>query len=674
MELSDDITSLKGIGDKTAALFKRVGVCSLWELLNHIPADYEKYPGPVKAKDIRVKEKCAVRLTIQGPANILHVRGLSILSVAASDETGTVMLSWYNMPYLKKVLRPGMTKIFFGKAEVRKDSLNLVQCRMMDAGEYEELLGKLVPVYHLTKGLTGKTVQKAVETVISKCSFPKDFLSEEDRAALDLPELSESFEKIHFPKDMDEALYARKRLVFNEFFFFIRNVRRLKNNAKKTENSFPMVESALCTRFMESLPFELTDAQKRTYEDIIKDLSSEHAMNRLIQGDVGSGKTVVALLAMINVAANGFQAALMAPTEVLAMQHMKSITSMLEGFDINCVLLTGGMTEKEKREARKRIAGKDAQIVIGTHALITDLVEFDSLALAITDEQHRFGVRQRKALSDKCGGRMPHVLVMSATPIPRTLAIILYGDLDISVMDELPKSRLPIKNCVVDRRYRPKAYSFIKDEVKKGHQAYVICPLVEESESSDCENVEDYTCLLREKLGDDIRVSMLHGRMRPKEKDAVMRDFSEGNTDVLVSTTVVEVGVDVPNATVMLIEDAHMFGLSQLHQLRGRIGRGKDQSFCIFMDNSKSREKNERLQIMNSTNDGFKVASEDLKLRGPGDIFGFRQSGDLSFRIGDIFTDARILQQASDYADSHPMPAGDGGVLDDEKYGMAYLL
>ena len=674
MELSDDITSLKGIGDKTAALFKRVGVCSLWELLNHIPADYQKYPELIKAKDIEPKEKCAVKLTIRGTVNTLRVRGLNILNVTAGDETGTVMLSWYNMPYLKKVIKPGMTKVFFGKAEIRRDTLNLVQCQMMDPEEYERLEGKLTPVYHLTKGLTGKSVQKAVKTVMKECDFPEDFLSEEERLTLDLPKLSDSFEKIHFPKDRDEALYARKRLVFNEFFFFIRNVRRLKNNAKKTENSFPMVESALCTRFMESLPYELTGAQKRTYGDIIRDLASKHAMNRLIQGDVGSGKTVVALLAMLDAAANGFQAALMAPTEVLAVQHMKNITGMLDGFDINCVLLTGGMTEKEKRNARKSIADGEAQIVIGTHALITDLVEFKSLALAITDEQHRFGVGQRKALSDKCGGKMPHVLVMSATPIPRTLAIILYGDLDISVMDELPKSRLPIKNCVVDRRYRPKAYSFIKDEVKKGHQAYVICPLVEESESSDCENVEDYTCLLREKLGDDIRVGMLHGRMRPKEKDAVMRDFSEGNTDVLVSTTVVEVGVDVPNATVMLIEDAHMFGLSQLHQLRGRIGRGKDQSFCIFMDNSKSKEKNERLQIMNSTNDGFKVASEDLKLRGPGDIFGFRQSGELSFRIGDIFTDAKLLQQASDYADSHPLPEGDADGFSEEKYGMAYLL
>lgn len=674
MELSDDITSLKGIGEKTAALFKRVGVCSLWDLLNHIPADYIRYPDISKVKDIVTGQKAAAKLTITGPPNVLRVKGLNILNVTARDETGPIMLSWYNVPYLKKVLRPGMTKVFCGKADVRRNMLNLVQSAMSDPGEYEKQKNELVPVYHLTKGLTGKSVGKAVKTVLKNCAFPEDFLSEEERRSLDLAELSESFEMIHFPKDTKEALYARRRLVFNEFYFFIRNVRRLKNNASKTENAFPVMENALCTRFIEKLPYELTNAQKRTYQDIINDLSSDHSMNRLIQGDVGSGKTVVALLAMLTVAGAGYQAALMAPTEVLAAQHMKNISRDTEGLGIRCVLLSGGMTEKEKKQARKSIQEGEAQIIIGTHALITELVEFKNLALAITDEQHRFGVGQRKALSEKCNGKMPHVLVMSATPIPRTLAIILYGDLDISVMDELPKSRLPIKNCVVGRQYRPKAYKFIKDEVMAGHQAYVICPLVEESESSDCENVEDYSCLLKEKLGSNVRVGMLHGRMRPKEKDAVMTDFSAGNIDVLVSTTVVEVGVDVPNATVMLIEDAHMFGLSQLHQLRGRIGRGKSQSYCIFMDNSKSSEKNERLQIMNSTNDGFKVASEDLKLRGPGDIFGFRQSGELSFRIGDIFTDASILKLASDYADAHPLSADEEDDLNDEKYGLAYLL
>ncbi len=674
MELSDDITSLKGIGEKTAALFKRVGVCSLWDLVNHIPADYIRYPDISKVKDIVPKQRMAARLTITGTPSVLRVRGLNILNVTARDETGPIMLTWYNMPYLKKTLRIGMTKVFCGNADIRRDMLSLVQCSMFSPEEYEKQKNELTPVYHLTKGLTGKSVGKAVKTVLKGCSFPDDFLSKEEKKTLDLPGLSESFEMIHFPKNREEALYARRRLVFNEFYFFIRNVRRLRNNASKTENAFPVPENALCTRFIETLPFELTNAQKNTYEDIIKDLSSDHSMNRLIQGDVGSGKTVVALLAMLTVVGGGYQAALMAPTEVLAAQHMKNISRDVEGLGIKCVLLSGGMTEKEKKQARNSIRDGQAQIVIGTHALITELVEFRKLALAITDEQHRFGVGQRKALSEKCGGQMPHVLVMSATPIPRTLAIILYGDLDISVMDELPKSRLPIKNCVVGREYRPKAYKFIKEQVSSGHQAYVICPLVEESESSDCENVEDYSCLLREKLGEGVRVGMLHGRMRPKEKDAVMTDFSEGNIDVLVSTTVVEVGVDVPNATVMLIEDAHMFGLSQLHQLRGRIGRGKSQSYCIFMDNSKSKEKNERLQIMNSTNDGFKVASEDLKLRGPGDIFGFRQSGDLSFRIGDIFTDASVLKLASDYADSHPFTEDGEDDLDDEKYGLAYLL
>ncbi|MBQ4242403.1 MAG: ATP-dependent DNA helicase RecG, partial [Lachnospiraceae bacterium] len=438
------------------------------------------------------------------------------------------------------------------------------------------------------------------------------------------------------------------------------SVKRMKDEEGMTGNDFPMVEVSEARRLMESLPYRLTGSQMSAYEDVTEDLGSGHAMNRLIEGDVGSGKTVVAVLAMLTAVKNGHQAALMAPTEVLAQQHMRKISAMLEQYDVRCVLLTGAMSEKQKREVRQSIADGSADIIIGTHALITELVEYRDLALVVTDEQHRFGVRQRKTLSDKAGDRSPHVLVMSATPIPRTLAIILYGDLDISVMKDKPSQRLPVKNAVVDTDYRKKAYNFIRKEVKAGHQAYVICPLIEPGEDDSGENTLEYAQKLREIWGSEVRVGVLHGRMKNAEKNNVMTLFAAGDTDVLVSTTVVEVGVDVPNATVMMIENADHYGLSQLHQLRGRIGRGDAQSYCIFVDTSKGREMSERLSILKKTNDGFEIASEDLKLRGPGDIFGLRQSGELGFRVADIYTDAAILAMASEYAKEHAYDTEDG--------------
>lgn len=658
MDLSENITSIKGIGDKTATLFNRVGVCTVSDLLYYIPTSYEKYPDIVRVSDIRTGTKCALALTVTGTPSVLHLSGMTVLNAVAADESGSITLSWYNMPYLKKAVTPGMQRIFYGNADVRRNGLVLRQPKIFRPEEYETLKNSLIPVYPLTRGLTGKSIAKAVRTVFDNVTETEDYLSAEQREKLGLQDLKTSLYRMHFPTEINETIKARERIVFDEFFFFIRSVRRLKNDKKRSINEFPMIEVAETKRLVEELPYRLTGAQERTCQEIINDLSGPAAMNRLVQGDVGSGKTIVALIALITAVKNGYQAALMAPTEVLAAQHMKKISGLCDKFDISCVLLSGALTEKEKREARKRIASGEAQLVIGTHALITDLVEFKRLALVVTDEQHRFGVDQRKALSMKCSGHVPHVLVMSATPIPRTLAIIIYGDLDISVMDEVPASRLPIKNCVVGRDYRPKAYSFIRKEVEKGHQAYVICPQVEDSENSSNENVTDYGVMLQSVLGDGIRVAVLHGRMKPKEKDAVMEQFSLGNIDVLVSTTVVEVGVDVPAATVMMIENAECFGLSQLHQLRGRIGRGSDQSYCIFVNTSESGDIKKRLDIMNHTNDGFKIASEDLKLRGPGDIFGLRQSGDFAFRIGDIYTDADILKKAADFAETEPDISG----------------
>ncbi|MBQ9359628.1 MAG: ATP-dependent DNA helicase RecG [Lachnospiraceae bacterium] len=650
MNPENDISSLKGIGEKSAALFHKVGVFSIRDLIEYFPASYIKYPEIRQVSEIRSEERAALRLKVLTEPKVAHVRGMSMLTFMAGDDTGSVKIAYFNMPYLKKNIRIGAEKIYYGIVKVRGTSYAIAQPKTYKEEEYSELTDVLSPVYPLTKGLTARTVTKAVAQAFSAAPSAKDYLDDNEREKLNLMPLHDSLYSMHFPTDKEEYLKARERVVFDEFYRFLISMRELKAENTRSRNDFPMIEVSEVSRLIESLPYRLTDAQKRTYDDIIRDMASDHAMNRLIEGDVGSGKTVVALLAMLTAVKNGHQAALMAPTEVLASQHMQKISRLLKNFDVNCVLLTGAMTEKQKKEARREIADGTADIIIGTHALITELVEYKDLALAVTDEQHRFGVRQRENLSSKAGKGEPHVLVISATPIPRTLAIILYGDLDISVMDEKPAKRLEIKNAVVGTDYRKKAYNFIRKEVKQGRQAYIICPLVEPTETGNGENVLEYSENLMEYWGNEVSVGTLHGRMKNSEKNEVMSRFASGETDVLVSTTVVEVGVDVPNATVMMIEDAQRFGLSQLHQLRGRIGRGEKQSYCIFVDTSGNKDASKRLEVLKKTNDGFEIASEDLKLRGPGDIFGIRQSGEMGFKVADIYTDALILKKASEFA------------------------
>ena len=517
--------------------------------------------------------------------------------------------------------------------------------------KYAEKSGTLQPIYGLTKGLTNNGVSKAVGQVLKNLDLSREVLPEDLRMKYGLAEYNYALRGIHFPEDKEVYFHARKRLVFEEFLAFILSLQRLKDSNQRMENNYVMDVDEKVEKLIGELPFSLTGAQRKVWGEIAGDLASDTVMSRLVQGDVGSGKTIVAVLALLNTALHGYQAAMMAPTEVLARQHYESITKLLEEYEIpvKVELLTGSMTAKEKRRAYDRIECGYARIIIGTHALIQSAVNYDCLALVITDEQHRFGVKQREAFAGK--GGMPHVLVMSATPIPRTLAIILYGDLDISVIDELPANRLPIKNCVVDTGYRKTAYTFMKKEIAAGRQCYVICPMVEESEQLEAENVQDYGAMLQEEMGPDIRVACLHGKMKAALKDEIMEAFGRNEIQILVSTTVIEVGIDVPNATVMMIENAERFGLAQLHQLRGRVGRGKHQSYCIFMSASRAEETKERLSILRDTNDGFKIASEDLRLRGPGDLFGIRQSGLLNFRLGDVFQDAKILQMANEAAD-----------------------
>lgn len=651
MDRNTSIIELKGIGEKTQKLFRKLNIETIGDLLAAYPRDYEIFHEPLKIRCLTSGETCAVYAVVSGIPNEKKVRKLSILNVNVTDGTGNLQLTFFNMPFLKKVLKQGGYYVFRGTVQSRGSIRLMEQPKIFSLDEYQKQCNCLIPKYSLTKGLTNQTFRKAVQQAVGKCVLEEEYYPEDFKEKYGLIDMRSATETIHFPDNRKSLAEARKRLVFDEFFFFLFQLRQNRKFSEGLKNKYPMFETADTVRFLEKLPFPLTRAQKKVWQEIREDMGSPYCMNRLIQGDVGSGKTILAVLALLMVAANGFQGALMAPTEVLAMQHYETICGYVEHFGIafRPVLLVGSMTAKEKKDVYEKIASGEANLIIGTHALIQSKVVYKSLALVVTDEQHRFGVHQREALAGK--GESPHILVMSATPIPRTLAIILYGDLHISVIDELPANRLPIKNCVVNTSYRPKAYKFIADQVREGRQVYVICPQVEEGELEDLENVVDYTEKLKSVLPADIQVAYLHGKMRPADKNRIMEEFSAHSIDVLVSTTVVEVGINVPNATVMMVENAERFGLAQLHQLRGRVGRGEYQSYCIFISTQEKEDTMERLQILNKSNDGFFIASEDLKLRGPGDMFGIRQSGEFSFRMGDIYTDAAVLKLASDAID-----------------------
>lgn len=646
------IREIKGIGEKTEKLFEKLNIYTAGDLLRYYPRGYDVYEEPVPVSEVEEGKICTVTGAIFGRVQVAGNRRLPVTTLHVRDLTGTLKAVWFRMPFLRNTFAGGGAVTLRGRVVKKGRELVMEQPEIFYPPEkYEEKSGMLQPIYGLTKGLTNNGVSKAVGQVLKNLDLSREVLPGDLRMRYGLAEYNYALRGIHFPEDKEVYFHARKRLVFEEFLAFILSLRRLKDSNQRMENNYVMDVDEKVEKLIGELPFSLTGAQRKVWGEIAGDLASDTVMSRLVQGDVGSGKTIVAVLALLNTALHGYQAAMMAPTEVLARQHYESITKLLEEYEIpvKVELLTGSMTAKEKRRAYDRIECGYARIIIGTHALIQSAVNYDCLALVITDEQHRFGVKQREAFAGK--GGMPHVLVMSATPIPRTLAIILYGDLDISVIDELPANRLPIKNCVVDTGYRKTAYTFMKKEIAAGRQCYVICPMVEESEQLEAENVQDYGAMLQEEMGSDIRVACLHGKMKPALKDEIMEAFGRNEIQILVSTTVIEVGIDVPNATVMMIENAERFGLAQLHQLRGRVGRGKHQSYCIFMSASRAEETKERLSILRDTNDGFKIASEDLRLRGPGDLFGIRQSGLLNFRLGDVFQDAKILQMANEAAD-----------------------
>ncbi len=650
MYKNSPITEVKGIGAKTAQTLEKLNIHTIGDMLTHYPRSYFRYPKARWIEDVESMQEgmTALRAVVRKSPVSRNAKAFNITTLVIGEAPKQLQLVWFRMPYIKNSIQLGKDYVFYGKMVLKNKRWTMEQPVIYEVAKYEALEGLLQPVYSLSAGITNNLITKTMKSILSEMELLADYLPAKVREHYGLCEYNYALKQIHFPDEMESLIDARRCLVFHEFFTFLMGIQYQKEKRTRDSNGFSFLEDDFLEKCIEKLPYPLTNAQKRALEDIERDMHGPYVMQRLIQGDVGSGKTIVAFLAMARCARSGYQSAIMAPTEVLARQHYESFTKQCEAFglDFPVVLLTGSMKVKEKREAYAKLQSSPNAMVIGTHALIQEKAIYSNLALVITDEQHRFGVNQRDVFAEK--GRLPHVLVMSATPIPRTLAIIVYGDMDISVIDEVPAKRLPIKNCVVDISFRPKAYDFIVSEVEKGHQAYVICPLVEETENTEGQNATDYAKELREILPKSIQVGLLHGKMKNDKKTEVMEAFARNEIQVLVSTTVVEVGVNVPNATVMMIEDSNRFGLAQLHQLRGRVGRGNAQSYCIMINTSNSKVAKKRLEILNHSNDGFYIASEDLKLRGPGDFFGVRQSGDLAFEIGDIYQDAKELQEASE--------------------------
>ena len=648
--MTGNIKDLRGVGDKTARLFEKLGIFSVDDLLMYYPRGYQMYTAPVQVREVREGEINTVKVQIVSDLRMNKKGNLTITSVTGADSSGRLTFIWFRAPYLKSILRRGYLFCFRGKVVRRGGRLQMEQAEVFTPGAYGEVENSLRPVYALTAGITSRGIGKLVAQVLTERKMELEYLPWHIRERYHLPEANYAVETIHFPKTREDLSEAHRRLAFDEFLLFILAVRTLREKTIGQENHFPMHPVWETEEIIESLPYTLTKAQQNVWRQIERDLCGHALMSRLVQGDVGSGKTILAFLAMVLTAENGYQTVLMAPTEVLAVQHFEGMKTLLKEnqLDYGLCLLTGSTSQKDKKDIYQRLREGTCRVVIGTHALIQDKVEYKKLGLVITDEQHRFGVRQRESLTAR--GDVPHVLVMSATPIPRTLAIILYGDLSISILDELPAHRKPIKNCVVNTAWRPNAYRFIQKQVEEGRQVYIICPMVEESDELEAENVTDYTLTLKEALPDSFIIESLHGKMKAKDKNRIMEEFGKGKINILVSTTVIEVGVNVPNATVMMVENSERFGLAQLHQLRGRVGRGDHQSYCIFIQGTEDPDTRKRLDILNHSNDGFYIAEQDLKMRGPGDLFGVRQSGLLEFSIGDIYQDSDVLKLAGEAA------------------------
>ncbi len=645
MKWDDAVTCVKGIGSKTAAVLNHLGIDTVGSLVAYFPRDYDSYNKITSVSSVTPGSDVIVEGSLMTRPEVSKVRNLTIINADLRDSTGIIRLTWFNTPYIARTLRPGAYYIMRGKAVVKNGRLAMEQPGQYSKQDYVNGLGKLLPIYRLTKGISNNNLRKYIQLALSQVEFDEDYLPAKYCRENSLCSRKKAITAIHFPKNIEEAAMARKRLAYDEFFSFLLSLRRLKGSLHDKPEKEKYCDNGICDSFINKLPYELTGAQAKVWDELKNDMMSGRAMARLVQGDVGSGKTILAALALLFNYDNGYQGAIMAPTEVLARQHYDLFSKLLDEYGIKIGLLTGSMTAAARRKMYEGIADGDIDIVVGTHAIIQEKVEYNNLGMVVTDEQHRFGVNQRIQLSEK--GVYPHTLVMSATPIPRTLAMILYGDMDISVVDELPQGRLPIQNCVVGTTYRNAAYRLMNKEISEGKQIYIICPMVEEDVESGLESVEGYSAKIAGVFPENVRIGTLHGRMNAKDKNAVMESFAAGDIDILVSTTVIEVGINVPNATVMMVENSERFGLATLHQLRGRVGRGDKQSYCIFMHGDIGKDNIKRLEVLGKSNDGFYIASQDLKMRGPGDMFGVRQSGDLAFVYADVYSDADVLVLAN---------------------------
>ena len=641
--LGDPVTILKGVGEAKAKLFANLNIFTLGDLICHFPRGYEDRTKLVTISELSPDIPACFRATVMNNPRTAHIRkGLDMTKVQLADTTGRLNVTFFNNRFAAGQLEYGREYIFYGAVSGDFVGYNMTNPVFENPDSPGLTTRRVLPIYPLTAGLTNAAVGKAVLQALAVCDPPAEILPEAVRAEYGILPAEEAYHAIHQPRDMEQAVQAKKRLIFEEFFVFSAGLSLMRSS--RAEKKCAPYTNFNMKPFYGSLPFSLTGAQSRAVEEILSDFRSGKPMNRLVQGDVGSGKTMVAAAAAYCAAGNGAQTALMAPTEILAEQHYAGLSKLFAPLGITVDLLTGSMTVRQKREARERLASGETQVVVGTHALLTDATRFLRLGLVIADEQHRFGVAQRSKLSEK--GEDPHLLVMSATPIPRTLALLMYGDLDVSILDELPPGRQTVETFLVGESYRARINAFIRKQVAEGHQCFVVCPAVEENQELGVKAASAWAETLQQTVFPDLRIALLHGQMKGAEKEAAMAAFARGEADVMVATTVIEVGVDVPNATLMVIEDADRFGLSQLHQLRGRVGRGKAKSYCILTSHNRNPETLQRLKALCKTNDGFRIAEEDLKLRGPGDFFGSRQSGLPAFRVGDLSCDLATLKQA----------------------------
>lgn len=643
VDLSKSIQYVKGVGEARAKLLNRLGIFCLGDLIEFFPRNYEDRSVPKKIAELCDGEDALIEvLPVTRVSEARIRRNMTLLRMTVRDDSGTCKITWFNQPYLKSVFHVGEWYRFYGRVSVKGGKFEM-NSPVYDSVDSSKNTGKIIPIYPSTFKLPQSTLRRVIENGLAEVDGRLDeTLPQYILDSYSICDINTAIHQIHFPDSFDEFNIARKRLVFEELLSMQIALLALKNQYSKDVRGIEFSKDIKMSDVINSLPFSLTKAQMRVLEEIDSDMESEKPMNRLLQGDVGSGKTVVAEIAAYKCVKCGYQAAIMAPTAILAAQHLESFTDLLEKFGIRCELLVSGISKKKKDDILERLKNGEIDVIIGTHALLEENVVFKNLGLVVTDEQHRFGVRQRSVITQK--GMNPDVLVMTATPIPRTLALILYGDLDISIIDELPPNRKVIETYAVTKNMESRVNDFLRKNVEQGRQAYIVCPLVEENEEINAKSVMELADNYKNKVFPDLRVEYLHGKMKPKEKDAIMESFKNGDIDILISTTVIEVGVNVPNSNIMVVENAERFGLAQLHQLRGRVGRGEYQSYCILKYNSNSDVVRQRMKVMTSTNDGFVISEKDLELRGSGEFFGTRQHGIPEFKIANLFEDIGMLK------------------------------